>query len=291
MDPLAGVDGRLTLRDGRTLAWHEWGSPDGIPVLRLQGTPNSRFARHPSWERLGVRVIMADRPGLGASTRMPGHGLATVADDLIELLDHLGLDRVPVSGQSGGGPHLLALAARYPERISAATVVAGAAPLTDADLPLLNSVNAEAERRFRDGGWQALFPLLCEIRDEVLADPLADVRAAISDAPPEDRAVMIDPVFQQTLSQDRTEALRPGAEGWCDDCLAMDDWDFTLDEVRVHVVWYHSRRDSSAPLPAAQRLVDRLPSADLRLWEGGHLEPFHRQEEVMRDLLARVEPR
>jgi pimeloyl-ACP methyl ester carboxylesterase len=290
MESATNVDGRLTLRDGRTLAWHEWGVPDGIPVLRLQGTPGSRFARHPIWERLGVRVIMADRPGYGASTRMPGRGLASVADDLVELLDHLGLDRVPVSGQSGGGPHMLALGARHPARISAATVVAGNAPLTDADIPLLIGINAEAERRFRDGGWDALYPLLREVRDETLADPLAGFREARSDVPPEDQAVMSDPDFQQTLSQDRTEALRPGAEGWCDECLAMDDWDIAPEEVRVHVVWYHSRRDALVPLQAAQRLVDRLPSAELRLWEGGHLEPFHRQEELMRDLLARAEP-
>jgi pimeloyl-ACP methyl ester carboxylesterase len=279
----------LTLRDGRTLAWHEWGVPDGIPVLRLQGTPNSRFARHPTWERLGVRVIMADRPGYGASTRMPGRGLASVADDLVELLDHLGLDRVPVSGQSGGGPHVLALGARHPGRISAATVVAGTAPLTDADIPLLSGVNAEAERRFRDGGWDAVYPLLHELREKWLADPLADFRAAYSDAPPEDQAVMSDPAFQRTLTQDVTEALRPGAQGWCDECVAMDDWDIAPEEVSVHVVWYHSRRDAHVPLQAVQRLVDRLPSAELRLWEGGHLEPFHRQEELMGDLLARAE--
>jgi pimeloyl-ACP methyl ester carboxylesterase len=289
MDSATEVDGRLTLRDGRTLAWHEWGVPDGIPVLRLQGTPCSRFARHPIWERLGVRVIMADRPGYGASTRMPGRGLASVADDLVELLDHLGLDRVPVTGQSGGGPHVLALGARHPGRISAATVVAGTAPLTDADIPLLSGDNAVAERRFRDGGWDALYPLLCELRDKMLADPLAGFREARSDAPPEDRAVMRDPAFQQTLGQDLTEALRPGAEGWCDECIATADWDIAPEEVRVHVVWYHSRHDTNVPLQAAQRLVDRLPSVELRLWEGGHLEPFHRQEELMRDLLARAE--
>ena len=264
--------------------------PDGIAVLRLQGTPGSRFARHPIWQRLGVRVIMADRPGYGASTRMPGRGLASVADDLVELLDHLGLDRVPVSGQSGGGPHLLALGARHPARISAATVVAGSAPLTDADLPLLIGTNAQADRRVRDGGWHALYPLLCELREATLADPLADIRAARSDAPPEDQAVMSDPTFAQTLSEDRIEALRPGAEGWCDECLAMSDWDVDPEQVRVHVVWYHSRHDALVPLQAAQRLVDRLPSAELRRWDGGHLEPFHRQEELMRDLLARAEP-
>jgi pimeloyl-ACP methyl ester carboxylesterase len=288
VDSATDVDGRLTLRDGRTLAWHEWGAPDGIPVLRLQGTPGSRFARHPAWERLGVRVVMADRPGFGASTRMPGRGLASVADDLVELLDHLGLDRVPVCGQSGGGPHLLALGARHPARISAATVIAGNAPLTGADIPRLIDDNAEADRRVRDGGWDALYPLLQQFRDKTLADPLADIREALPDAPPEDRAVMGDPAFQRTLGRDRTEALRTGAEGWCDECLAMDDWDIAPEQVSVHVVWYHSRHDALVPLQAAQRLVDRLPSAELRLWEGGHLESFHRQQELMRDLLARA---
>jgi pimeloyl-ACP methyl ester carboxylesterase len=289
MDSATDLDGRLTLRDGRTLAWHEWGGPDGIPVLRLQGTPSSRFARHPIWERLGVRVVTADRPGFGASTRMPGRGLASVADDLVELLDHLGLDRVPVTGISGGGPHVLALGARHPERISAATVIAGAAPLTDADIPLLIGGNAEAARRTRDGGWDALFPLLREVRDKTLNDPLAGTREAMRDAPPEDQAVMSDPAFQQTLWRNLTESLRAGAEGWCDECIATSDWDIAPEDVRVHVVWYHSRHDANEPLQAAQRVVDRLPSVELRLWDGGHLESFHREEELMRDLLARAE--
>jgi hypothetical protein len=41
---------------------------------------------------------------------------------------------------------------------------------------------------------------------------------------------------------------------------------------------------------AAQRVVDQLPSVELRLWEGGgHLEGFHREEDVMRELLSRAE--
>ena len=39
-------DGRLTLRDGRTLAWREYGPADGRPLLRFQGTPGSRYSRY-----------------------------------------------------------------------------------------------------------------------------------------------------------------------------------------------------------------------------------------------------
>ena len=99
-------EGRLTLRDGRTLAWREYGPPDGTPMLRFQGTPGSRYSRYPheeSYDRLRVRVLVFDRPGYGASTRLPGRGVAIVADDAAELLDHRGLDEIHVSGGSGGG--------------------------------------------------------------------------------------------------------------------------------------------------------------------------------------------
>ena len=124
-------EGRLTLRDGRTLAWQEYGPPDGRPLLRFQGMPGSRKSRHAhenSYDRFGVRVIVADRPGYGASTRLKGRGIRDVAADAFELLDHLRLGSVWTTGTSGGSPHVLALAALYPERVRAATVVVGAAP-------------------------------------------------------------------------------------------------------------------------------------------------------------------
>jgi len=130
-------DGRLTLRDGRTLAWEEYGPADGLPVLQFQGTPGSRYSRHAHedvYDRLGVRFIVFDRPGYGASSRLPGRGIAVIADDAAQLLDHLGLDSVHTSGGSGGGPHVLAFAASHADRVRAATVVVGGTPLEEEDI-------------------------------------------------------------------------------------------------------------------------------------------------------------
>jgi pimeloyl-ACP methyl ester carboxylesterase len=44
--------------------------------------------------------IKGGRPGYGGSTRLSGRGIGGVADDLVQLLDHLGLDGVPVMGGS-----------------------------------------------------------------------------------------------------------------------------------------------------------------------------------------------
>lgn len=287
------MDATLTLRDSRNLAWHEWGVAGGTPVLRLQGTPGSRLSRHPRldvWERLGLRVVMTDRPGFGRSTRLPGRGVSDVADDLVELLDHLGLDSVPVLGQSGGGPHVLGLAARHPERVRAATVVVGAAPLADADLPHLVGLNAEAYRRIRGGGWGSLHALLAEQRLALLADPLAGLRRAMQGAPDSDWAVMADPVWQGAFAHGVREALRAGAEGWTDESIALlTEWDFAPEEVSTPVVWWHAWHNANVPPRAVERVTGRLPSVDLRVWDGcGHLESFHREQDVLADLLARA---
>jgi pimeloyl-ACP methyl ester carboxylesterase len=286
------VDGRLELRDGRTLAWREWGLPDGTAILKLQGTPGSRLSRYPHldlWERLGLRVIMADRPGYGDSSRLPGRGVSAIADDLVELLDHLNLGQVPVIGQSGGGPHVLALCAGYPDRVLCASVVVGAAPITDEDVPLLVGLNRDAYQRMRAGGWEALHQLLARTRDALLADPVAGLIAANAGAPESDQVVMHDPAWQTVMAEGIREALRPGAEGWADESLAiLADWDFRPAAVTMEIVWWHGRHDANAPLQAVERLLAEMPSVDLRVWsESGHLETFHRETEILRELMAR----
>jgi pimeloyl-ACP methyl ester carboxylesterase len=284
-------DERLTLRDGRTLAWREYGPPGGRPVLRFQGTPGSRYSRHPheeSYQRLGVRAIVADRPGYGASSRLEGRGIAAVADDTAELLDHLGLDAVHVTGGSGGGPHALAFAALHPDRVRAATVVVGLAPLEEADTAGLIGLNRAGWYAAREG-WDALHALLAPVREDLLRDPLAAFRAVMDAAPPEDVAVMQDPAWQRVLVEDVTEALRPNAEGWTDEGMAlMRPWDFEAADAACSVTWWHSEHDANAPIAAVRRLVARMNGVELRVWsEGGHLEPYRRHDEILMELLAR----
>jgi pimeloyl-ACP methyl ester carboxylesterase len=284
-------EGRLRLRDGRTLAWKEYGPPEGRPLLRFQGTPGSRFSRHAhedAYDRLDVRVIVFDRPGYGASTRLPGRSISVVADDAAELLDDLGLDTVHASGGSGGGPHVLAFAARHPERVRAATVVVGMAPNEEDDLAGMIEINRQGWYAAREG-WQAMYDLLAPKRDEVLGDPLAGFRAAMDAAPESDKAVMDDPAWQRVLVEDVSEAFRPGAEGWADEAMALTlDWDFDLADVGCSVTWWHGDKDANAPLAAVHRLITRMNGVDLRVWtDAGHLEPYHRHDEIVSELLAR----
>jgi pimeloyl-ACP methyl ester carboxylesterase len=156
-------------------------------------------------------------------------------------------------------------------------------------VPLLVGANAEAYRRVQEAGWEGLHDLLVTLRAGLLADPLGGFRDAMAGAPDADRAVMEDPAWQEAFVDGVTEALRPGAEGWADEAAAMlGGWDVEPSAVRLPVVWWHGRHDANAPLPAVERYVAQLPSCELRVWESaGHLETYHREPEILADLLAR----
>jgi pimeloyl-ACP methyl ester carboxylesterase len=293
---LAGVrDFHLTRADGRVVAWSEWGHPDGFPLLRVPGTPGCRFSalrgdRSP-WTDRGLRVITTERPGFGASTRLPGRGFLEPADDIAAILDDLELEAVHMTGASGAAPHELAFAARHPERVRAMTVVAGAAPTTEEDEAEEISVRAEACHLVRTGDLTKLAQLLAELRSEVLRDPLASFRARMDKAPGPDRALMQDPNFQGSLVVGFKEALRLGADGWFDEAVALETkWgELDLTAMRTSLTWWHAGSDANAPLRAAQRLLAKIPHAQLRLFgdDEGHLAGYRREGEILDELLAR----
>ncbi|HSS62641.1 MAG TPA: alpha/beta hydrolase [Candidatus Limnocylindrales bacterium] len=282
-------DGVLKLRDGRELAWRWWGDPDGTPVLRIQGTPSSRkqYNPNPAIQReVGARYLMADRPGYGGSTRKPGRGIADVADDYAELLDTHGLDRVPATGTSGGGPHVLALAARHPDRVSAITVVVGATPLVADEIEHLVGINARGYG-LAEQGWEPLHEFLSGVRQRLLSDE--GMAGVLSDAPEADRAIMSDPAWQKMSRENLAETLRQGAEGWTDESIAMHRaWDFDPRDVKTSVTWWHGDDDMNAPLSAARRLVAQLAAVDLRVWHNeGHFVSVTHEKEILQELLAR----
>ncbi|MFF0557101.1 alpha/beta fold hydrolase [Streptomyces sp. NPDC004266] len=73
----------------------------------------------------GHRVVRCDLRGFGDSPMDAPH---THAEDVRELLDHLGAERAAVVGSSFGGRVALELAARHPGRVVALALLAPAAP-------------------------------------------------------------------------------------------------------------------------------------------------------------------
>ena len=97
----------ITLADGRQLRWHEFGEPDGSPVLYTAGIPVSGLGEATYDEAAraaGLRWVSPDKPGYGGSDYQRERSVSGWADDLTALAGHLGLDHFALVGESGGAP-------------------------------------------------------------------------------------------------------------------------------------------------------------------------------------------
>lgn len=99
-------DEQMRLRDGRILAYAEWGDMHGHPVFFFHGSPLSRLwcPDESATRAAAVRLVAVDRPGFGGSDLQPGRRLEDWPSDVTELADALGFDRFAVAGYSAGGP-------------------------------------------------------------------------------------------------------------------------------------------------------------------------------------------
>jgi len=126
MDGVVDVDGgelALAVRPGER--------QDSPVVLLIHGiTASSRSFL--ALERVlpGMRLLAPDLRGRGRSSALPGpYGLERHADDLRQVLDAAGADRVTVVGHSMGGFVATLLAAAEPERVASVVLVDGGLPL------------------------------------------------------------------------------------------------------------------------------------------------------------------
>lgn len=102
--------------------WHEDTGGGGAPVILLHaGTGNSRgWARQlKTFGSAGYRAIAYDRRGYGKTEAAQG---AAAADDLLQLMDHLGLERAHLVGTAAGGIVAFDFALSFPQRVRSLVV-------------------------------------------------------------------------------------------------------------------------------------------------------------------------
>ncbi len=106
--------GKLTLRDGRTLAYMDRGPRTGTPILHFHSFQGSRLERMAAsdelLEKLNIRLISPDRPGMGLSTPARDRTVVSWAADVRQLTSYLLGPAQPFSilGFSAGATYALA---------------------------------------------------------------------------------------------------------------------------------------------------------------------------------------
>ncbi|WP_245571335.1 alpha/beta fold hydrolase [Catelliglobosispora koreensis] len=113
------------------IAYEESGNPDGLPVILLHGFPYDVRAYDEVAALLSdARVLVPYLRGFGA-TRFRSEGTvrsgqqAALAQDLLDFMDALGLEKAIVAGYDWGGRAACIVSALWPERVHGLVTVDG----------------------------------------------------------------------------------------------------------------------------------------------------------------------
>ena len=280
------------LADGRRLAWYEYGDQQGTPCIYTTGTPASGIVGVLYDEvarREGVRFISLDKPGYGHSDFMPGRSLTDWPADVAALADHLGLERFAALGESGGGPHALALAWGLPRRITVALSVSGMGPgheswVREGMKPMNRRLFWLAQR----APWLLHFAMRSMVR--TLKNPKRRdkwVQQQLKAAPECDRALMEREPMLLPLTLDAFfDAFREGARGATQEMQIFGrPWGFALAEIGVPVHIWHGTEDVNVPIAVAHRICEEIPGAQAHMIQGGgHALSFDHGAAMMRQI-------
>lgn len=270
----------IILEDGRTLGYAEYGPSDGEPIIYFTGGNSSRYEG--KWfrdaiEKNEVRLIVPDRPGFGLSTFQKNRQLLDWPEDVIELTNVLSIEQFSIFGLSGGGPHVLATAYKYPERLKKTAIVSGTA-------------SPEMPNKFR-GMWPPVRIIF------LTADKLPKVNRFLlkqmagfysneeqmlkrmKQAMPKPDKELIEqrPEVIKIFAEATKEAHRNGVDGdaweWH---LYVKSWKFQLGEIQKEIKLWYGRYDQQVPIEMGRYLAGEIPNAQLvEVEDGGHFSTIN----------------
>lgn len=222
----------------------------GTPVVLLHAFPLDSRMWDPVRDELSdvVRLITPDLRGFGRTPAGDAEpSVETLGQDVVALLDELGLDRAVVGGCSMGGYCAMAALRAAPERVSGLLLIDTKAT-ADTEEAAANRLKV-ADRADAEG----------------IAPWLADTMLPM---------LLADQAYAGTV-REHMESQNPAAVAWAQRAMAVrvDSRD-TLRSAGVDTLVVHGALDKLMPVPVAQELAELTGGGLELLPDTGHLPPI-----------------
>ena len=248
----------------------------GRPLLMIHGTGGGFDQGLAFTERLlpmGHQVIAPSRFGYLGSDFPADPSTANQADAFADLLDALGIEKLPVAGGSAGALSAIEFAIRHPDRCSALLAIV---PATySPDRPSLQAMSPLQERvLFTMLGSDFLFwAALKLMRDQMIGTMLATDPALVTAASPQEQA-RAERIMRYILPVSRrTRGLLNDAR------LSANPARQDIDRITAPTLAISLEDDRFGTLDGARHLVSQVPGARLVTWPtGGHIWIGHDEE-------------
>lgn len=262
-------DNIIELQDGRKIGFAECGDPIGYPILYFHGFPGSRLEVN-RFQNVAIsnkfRLIGIDRPGMGLSSINPKGSILSWATDIEILTNSLGLDKFSIVGHSGGAPFIAACAYAIPQRLNAAAIVSGMAPLDNPESLVGMARGQIAMSKIIK--WVPWIPnIMMKLTLMMLKNPKM-MGKMIKQLPEIDQKIFRDPALLRSLIDSTIEAFRDGTVGPAQEMkLLFNPWGFILEKIACPMTIWHGGLDTQAPVSHAKVYAKLIPDAQLNIIE------------------------
>ncbi len=289
--PGSGRDGLLELEDGRSLGYGDYGPASGRPVVVCHHLLGSRADAPRDLElldRLDVRLLVPERPGVGRSTPVDKRSLMACAADVGQLVDALGIERFHVFGASSGGAHAAACAALLPDRVLGLGLAASMMPWDElpagTPIDLTQRFLVAMARRWPSGVRRLLvrrYRAQLDRPDAALAELLSRGNAA-------DVRLFETPDVSSRRLRDLRAAARVPPEVFADELVSLfRPWGFALCDLAMPVHVWHGRQDDFFSFDQASAIAPRLAEGHATFREDwGHFFFYDEWDRILGDLVA-----
>lgn len=282
------------LPSGRILAYHELGSPEGIPLVFYHGFPGSSVQASLIEDESvyqPFRLIAVDRPGFGESDPDPDRSIQSFAEDIVHLMEGLGLSKFHVLGVSGGAPYALGCAFFYPEKVLSVTAVSGLGPLSEIEfLSLMPTFTRNSLKLIRKSKYlsQLAMSLLHKAFTRASeAEGLTPPKFFLKGLATADQKLILDERLRKKFRSSMKHSFRNGAQGAARDLQLMtQNWEVDFSQLSMPVRFWHGSQDTIVPHEHSLRLAKKIKSSEVKIFENeGHYSvPLNCFAEILKPL-------
>lgn len=248
---------------------------DGPPLMMIHGTGGGYdqgllFAA--GLRRRGFRTIAPSRFGYLGSAFPDDASPMHQADVLVEVLDHLGIDRLPVLGGSAGALTAAEFALRHPDRCSHLGLLVPAANLTNRDPVEFTALQRLAVGAVLDSD-VAFWSLSRLVPGQMMRTLLATDPALLETVSAEERlraSTILNQIFPISRKIDglRTDGFWAGTPS-----------PTAYEDIEVPTLILSCEDDLFGTSATARLLAERIPGAALAMYEtGGHIWLGHEDD-------------
>ena len=261
----------IEARDGRRIAAYQHGISDGTPVIYFHGTPGSGVGPQPGLHYTSANVVMYDRPGYGFSDPKPGRHPIDSAEDVEDIANYFGFDTFCGVARSGGGPHLLAAAARLGTRIKRIALLGAPPPRALMQERWFDDLSHGNTAAFGAEDFETLVEGLAKERKSILKNPLNFLVDRLIEGAEDDRTIIglsksgpYDPLtqgygfYRPHLLLTYELGVKLGLAGWVDDIHGQEDWGFSLNDVQQETLLWYGANDTFVTPNQSNCLVENI---------------------------------